>query len=350
MNFWTSDTIAAVCNGAWLVPPYASAFCGLSTDTRHIRPGQVFLALRGESHDAHRFLAQAAAAGAAALIIDNEAAFFTAALPAHVGVLKVADTGTSLLSLAAAYRATLARTRVVAVCGSNGKTTTTRLIEQALRSTLRGTASIKSFNNAVGVPLTILRARPDDDFLICEVGTNAPGEIAQLAAVVRPDIAVITSIGREHLEGLHDLAGVAREESSVLRFLAPGGRAVVTADSADLAGLLRCAGPERPCPPAAITRFGLAPDSDLRATDIRAIDDGGAVGIEFAINGGTRVRLPLPRAQRLQRPRGLRRRAQFGIDEDRIIGSLAAAAGGDAHAGRPRAHRPGPGPNPERRL
>ncbi|MBX3405453.1 MAG: UDP-N-acetylmuramoyl-tripeptide--D-alanyl-D-alanine ligase [Phycisphaeraceae bacterium] len=330
MNFWTPDHLAAACNGAWLVPPHASTFSDLSTDTRHIRPGQIFLALRGENHDAHRFLAQAAAAGAAALVIDDEAAFRAATLPAHVGVLKVGDTGTSLLSLAAAYRATLSRTRVVAVCGSNGKTTTTRLIEQALRITLRGTASIKSFNNAVGVPLTILRARPDDDFLVCEVGTNAPGEIAQLAAVVRPDIAVITSIGREHLEGLHDLAGVAREESSVLRFLTHGGSAIITADSPELAEMLRSGDWPQRCPPAAITRFGIAPDADLRATDLRAIDDGGTVGIEFAINGGARVRLPLPGAHNACNALAAYAVArQFGIDEDRIIGALADAAGAE---------------------
>lgn len=330
MNFHTPDNFAAACNGAWIVPPRAPAFAGLSTDTRHIGPGQAFLALRGENHDAHRFLAQAVSAGAAALIIDDEAALRAAQIPAHVGVLKVADTGRALLALGAAYRATLTRTRVIAVCGSNGKTTTTRLIEQALRTTFRGTASIKSFNNAVGVPLTILRAAPDDEFLVCEIGTNAPGEIDALAAVVRPDIAVITSIGREHLEGLGDLEGVAREEASVLRHLAPGGCAIVTADSPELADLLRADGRTRPAPPASILRFGFAPGADLRPTDLRATDDGGRIGIEFTINGGPRVRLPLPGAHNACNAlAAIAVARRLGIGDERTIGALADAAGAE---------------------
>lgn len=333
MNFWTPDNLAAACNGRWLVRPAASSFAGLSTDTRAIAPGQVFLALRGENHDAHRFLAQAAAAGAAALVVEDEAAAVAAALPAHVGVLKVADTGAALLRLAAAYRAMLPGTRVIAVCGSNGKTTTTRLIEQALRTTFRGTASIKSFNNAVGVPLTILRAQPSDHFLLCEVGTNAPGEIAQLAAVVRPDIAVITSIGREHLEGLGDLAGVAREEAAVLRFITPGGRAIVTADSPELAELLgRTDSMPSPSlhPPALITRFGRAADADLRPTDIRTLDEGGAIGIEFAINGGPRIRLPLPGEHNaLNAVAAFAVARAMGVEEGRVLEALSGAAGAD---------------------
>lgn len=328
MNVWTPDNLGAACDGAWLARPAAREFAGLSTDTRAIGPGQVFLALRGENHDAHRFLARAAAAGAAAVVVHDETALGAAGLAAGVGVLKVDDTGRALLRLAAAHRDSLTRTRVVAVCGSNGKTTTTRLTEQALRTTLRGTASIKSFNNAVGVPLTILRAKPDDDFLICEVGTNAPGEIAQLAAVVRPDVAVITSIGREHLEGLGDLAGVAREEGAVLRFLAPGGHAVVTADSPELADLLRSDRP--PVRPAATTRFGLSPEADLRATDIRTIDDAGKVGIEFAINGGPRVRLPLPGVHNACNALAAFAVARlFGIAERRVIDAFATAAGAE---------------------
>lgn len=340
MNFWTPDNLAAACNGVWLARPEAPTFIGLSTDTRAIRPGQVFLALRGENHDAHRFLSQAAGAGAAALVVQDEDAVVAAALPAHVGVLKVDDTGAALLRLAAAYRAMLSGTRVIAVCGSNGKTTTTRLIEQALRTTFRGTASIKSFNNAVGVPLTILRAQPSDQFLLCEVGTNAPGEIAQLAAVVRPDIAVITSIGREHLEGLGDLAGVAREEAAVLRFITPGGRAIVTGDSPELAELLRgfesrpaqlSAHP--PTPPTAklsITRFGRAADADLRPTDVQTVDEGGAIGIEFAINSGPRIRLPMPGEHNaLNAVAAFAVARAMGIEEGRILEALSGAAGAD---------------------
>ena len=114
-----------------------------------------------------------------------------------------------------------------AVTGSAGKTTTTRLIAAALSGGgLTGTHPAKSFNNAIGVPLTILNAREGDDFLVCEVGTSAPGEIDALARIVRPDIAVITSIGRAHCEFLGSVEGVAREKSALLRHLRPGPRSL----------------------------------------------------------------------------------------------------------------------------
>lgn len=237
------------------LPALHAPMTGVSTDTRTLKPGNIFFALKGDRFDGHRFLIDAAKSGASALVIDDESALSDELLaragggarteiagkpPGGFGVLKVADTGRALLRLAQAYRQSLSRTRVVAVCGSNGKTTTTRLIEHLLRSAgLRGTASPKSFNNAVGVPLTVLSAKSTDQFLVCEVGTNAPGEIAILAEVLKPDIAVITSIGREHLEGLGDLAGVAKEEASILWSLNPKGVAVLPSDSPELTQAVR---------------------------------------------------------------------------------------------------------------
>lgn len=273
MSFFTPDNLRASTAGVWVhrvpeiqlppdrpadlpLPPLHAPMTGVSTDTRTLKPGNIYFALRGERFDGHAFLAQAAAAGASALVIDDESAL-TDEIAARAsgrgrtqgdqpvtlngfGVLKVADTGKALLKFAQAYRLSLTRTRVIAVCGSNGKTTTTRLIEHLLRSAgIRGTASPKSFNNAVGVPLTVLSAKPADQFLLCEVGTNAPGEIGVLADVLRPDIAVITSIGREHLEGLGDLAGVAKEEASILWSLNPKGVAVLPSDSPELAHAIR---------------------------------------------------------------------------------------------------------------
>lgn len=272
MSFLNPENLRASTAGVWVhrvpemalpadrpadlpLPPLHAPMTGVSTDTRTLAPGNVFVAIRGERFDGHAFLEQAVNAGASVLVIDDESAM-TPALAARAaglsggsarggssggfGVLKVADTGKALLRLAQAYRQTLTRTRVIAVCGSNGKTTTTRLIEHLLKAAgQRGTASPKSFNNAVGVPLTILSAKPSDQFLICEVGTNAPGEIGVLADVVRPDIAVITSIGREHLEGFGDVAGVAKEEASILWALNPKGVAVLPSDSPELATAIR---------------------------------------------------------------------------------------------------------------
>jgi len=277
MTFWTLENIKGVLGGTWLARPEASRprppMEGVSTDTRSIRPGQVFFALRGERIDGHAYLPQAIAAGSPLLVIDSGEAL----AGAHA-VLKVPETGAALLRLAQAYRRTLETTRVIAVAGSNGKTTTVRLIHGVLSRRLRGTASIKSYNNAVGVPLTILGARRGDQYLVCEVGTNAPGEIAQLASVIEPDIGVITSIGREHLEGLGSLHGVAAEEASLFASLRAGGVAIVNADALLLREIMR---PGAWPNVGSIVRFGFAQDADLRVT--RAVQD--ADGVGFSING-----------------------------------------------------------------
>jgi len=120
---------------------------------------------------------------------------------------------------------------VIAVVGSNGKTTTRHLIHAVLSSKLKGTQSPKNFNNHLGVPLTMLGARPGDRFLVAEVGTNHPGEIDALGKLLQPDAAVITSIGREHIEFFVDLQGVAEEEAAIIPHLSPGGALFIEADA-----------------------------------------------------------------------------------------------------------------------
>lgn len=273
----TVEQVRAACPApVWLArptdtQPSAVNLTALTIDSRAIEPGQVFLALKGDRFDGHDFLTQAAGAGAALLIIDRDlpaarlaelsAAAENSGRKGGLWVLRVQDTRKALGRIAAAWRTLLGAggAKVIAVCGSNGKTTTVRLIDAVLGATLSGVASEKSFNNDIGVPLTLLRARPGHQYIICEVGTNHPGEIAALGSLCSPDIAVITSIGREHLEFLGDLAGVAREEAAILTALRPGGVGIVTADSPHLRDLLKPA-------PSAIT-FGQAPDADLRLTD-----------------------------------------------------------------------------------
>ncbi len=251
--FWTPDNLARITQGRWLTPPMEAMahLDGLGTDTRSLRRGQVFLALRGENHDAHDLLQAAVDAGAAMLIVDDQKRA-TAVLVkgvGGVGTLLVTDTLVALQTLAMAYRDHLRalKTTVIAVVGSNGKTTTRHLIHTVLSATLQGSQSPKSFNNHIGVPLTLLAAgdglRPAgsggaepgatsgrDAFVVVEVGTNHPGEITALGAIVRPDIVVMTSIGHEHMEFFGSLQGVAREEASILRHLAPDGLAVVPGD------------------------------------------------------------------------------------------------------------------------
>lgn len=206
-SYWTYERVArALGTGPRMQTPLG----GVSTDTRHITRGDLFVALRGDTFDAHDFLGVARDNGAAALVVSDATKAIGLGLPVYV----VPDTLVALGQLATAWRRAWGRT-VIAVAGSNGKTSTKELIKAALRNSLDVHATAGNFNNLVGVPLTLLAIPSHAQVAVVEVGTNSPGEIARLRAIVEPDMAVMTSIGEEHLEGLGDLDGVLREESAV---------------------------------------------------------------------------------------------------------------------------------------
>jgi len=204
MSFWTVERVAAALGHG---PSVGRPLSGITTDTRALTPGSCFVALRGERFDAHDYLAQAVAAGAAALVVED--ATRTAGL--GVPVFTVEDTHVALADLARYRRLAWARP-VVAVGGSNGKTSTKELLKAVLGSRLRVHATTGNLNNRVGVPLTLLALDDAADVALIEVGTNQPGEIAFLRDVARPDVAVVTTVQEEHLEGFGDLAGVMAEE------------------------------------------------------------------------------------------------------------------------------------------
>lgn len=213
MMHWTLDRLAQALRSELqpLARPAGSVALGnVSTDTRSLSRGDTFVALRGERFDGHDFLAQAVAAGAAALVVDDPARTVGAGVP----VLAVRDTTRALGALGAWWRATWGGT-VVAVAGSNGKTTTRELIRAALGSSLDVYATTGNLNNQVGVPLTLLRLPLNAAVAVVEVGTSVPGEVDLLRRIVSPDVAVVTSIGEEHLEGLGSLEGVLHEEAAI---------------------------------------------------------------------------------------------------------------------------------------
>jgi len=327
-GFWEAESIKAVSRGRWVVHlPAGAMIQGASIDSRSCKPGHVFFALRGERTDGHLFLESAADAGAALAIVDRVESIPAGALKVlgdRCGVLAVADVAAALLTLGSAYRKTLTGTTVISVGGSNGKTTTTRLIESALSTSLRGTASPKSFNNSIGVPLTLLNAAPGDRFVVCEVGTNAPGEIAALGKVVRPDVAVLTSIGREHLEGLGDLAGVAREEAAMLGFLSPGGLAVMNADTPHLAQIGR---PLVSASGASCVTYGESESADVRMVRIMS----GESGVSVRLSGfAPEIRVALLGRHNAWNAAGAAIVARrLGIADEAIAQGLARARGPD---------------------
>ncbi len=220
---WTPQWVQRVTKGHWLTtePDATTKLTGICIDSRAIKPGQVFLAVKGANFDGHDYIDAAFKQNAALVIIDREEAASNIDAP---GVLLVDNTIDALQQLAADYRKHLkqAGCTVIAVAGSNGKTTTRHLIHTVLASTLKGTQSPKSFNNHIGVPLTLLGASLDDDYLVAEVGTNHPGEIDSLGKILLPDAAVITCIGNEHMEYFIDLDGVAKEEAAITQYLPDG--------------------------------------------------------------------------------------------------------------------------------
>jgi UDP-N-acetylmuramoyl-tripeptide--D-alanyl-D-alanine ligase len=189
------------------LPRGATSFARVWTDTRTIEPGDLFLALVGERFDAHDFLADAKGKGAIGVVVSRTDATRNLGIP----VYEVRDTLVALGALGT-YRRRAWGGPVVGVVGTNGKTSTKELIKAALGSTLRVHATAGNLNNLIGVPLTLLAVPDAADVAVVEMGTNQPGEVARLRAIVEPDITAVTSIAEEHLEGLGDLAGVMREE------------------------------------------------------------------------------------------------------------------------------------------
>jgi len=195
------------------------------TDTRTLRPGDLFVALRGERFDGNDWLAQARAAGAVGAVAERGLA------AAGLAGVEVPDARAALAELAQRWRARF-NLPLIAVTGSNGKTTVTQLIAAMLRAAA-GEAALATegnFNNEIGVPLTLLRLRPTHRLAVLELGMNHPGEIATLAALAQPTVALVNNAQREHQEFMPGVEAVARENGSVLAVLPPDGVAVFPAD------------------------------------------------------------------------------------------------------------------------
>jgi UDP-N-acetylmuramoyl-tripeptide--D-alanyl-D-alanine ligase len=210
-GFWTLDRLAdALKEHAPASLPRGSAqVTGITTDTRKIGKGNVFLALKGDRFDGHDYLRDAVRDGAAAVVVSRVPKLGVLGVP----VYEVRDTLVALGALASYWRQAWGKT-VIGVAGSNGKTSTKDLLRAALSRTYSVHATTGNLNNRVGVPLTLLALQPDADVAVIELGTSLPGEVAILRDIARPDIALVTSIAEEHLEGLGDLSGVLREEAA----------------------------------------------------------------------------------------------------------------------------------------
>jgi UDP-N-acetylmuramoyl-tripeptide--D-alanyl-D-alanine ligase len=191
-------------------------------DSRKVTSGSVFFAIKGENHDGHDYLKQVFDSGAACAVISDH----SKNIP-DKPVIFVADTITALGRLAKYVRQNSSY-KVVAITGSAGKTSTKNMVSHVLKSKFRCYSSPKSFNNNIGVPLTVFEAPNDTEILVSELGSNHPGEIEYLTKIIEPDIAIVTSVLPAHLEGFGSLENIKEEKSSIAKGLKPGGRFFVT--------------------------------------------------------------------------------------------------------------------------
>lgn len=266
-------TVAQVVGGRLFEAGGGLEISRVVTDSRDVGPGDLFVCLRGDRFDGHDYASAALQAGATAVVCDHELA--------HIPHVLVEDTLGALGALGHNNRVSArehSAPTVIAITGTNGKTGTKDLTAAALASQRRTVASPHSYNNAIGVPLTLLQIEADTHAVVVEAGTNAVGEIAELAAQIEPEIGVITNCHPGHLAGLGDLEGVREEKGSLLDGLVGQAVAVLNRDDPSYDELAARA-------PGAVLSFGLDPRADLRAEQVRCDLD----GTRFVVDG----RLPV---------------------------------------------------------
>ncbi len=219
--------VADACAGEILRGSAEIQLQDVCTDSRRAKPGDLFFAIQGERFDGHDFLPEVAAKGVAAVIVERKK--IPGTLP-KCAVLVVDNARTAFGKLAAEYRKGFTLP-MVAVGGSNGKTTTKELLASVLSQKLKTLSSEASFNNDIGVPTTLLRLDKSHQAAVLEAGTNHPGELAPLVTMIRPKFGIITNIGREHLEFFGDVEGVAQEEGRLAELLPAEGKLFVNGDN-----------------------------------------------------------------------------------------------------------------------
>jgi UDP-N-acetylmuramoyl-tripeptide--D-alanyl-D-alanine ligase len=286
-------------------------------DSRQTEAGDVFFALAGERFDAHNFVGEVARRGVGVVVAEP------AKLPKEFhgcAVIAVDNTRAALGRLAARYRCDFTLP-IIAVGGSNGKTTTKELIASVLRQKRAIVWSEASFNNDIGVPLSLLKLERSHQAAVLEVGTNHPGELAPLLHMMGPQFGVITNIGREHLEFFGDLAGVAREEGMVAEALPPDGALFINGDNEWTESIVRrCR--------ARVVRVGLGQTNDWVASKIRVGDAGVtfcARGPRPALNGDYRIKL-LGKHQVANALFALALGAELGLEREAIAHGLEICA------------------------
>ena len=273
--FTVHDLVRAT-QGALVSGDLGVPVAGISIDSRSLGVGEAFFAIKGHRLDGHAYLGEAAGRGAACLVVHE----LVDDVPPNVPLVLVQDTTKALGRLAAWHRAKFS-IPVAAVTGSNGKTTTKELIAAILATRWNTLKPAGSFNNQWGLPLTLLGLTPEHGALVVELGTNQPGEIAELAALARPTVGVVTVVAAVHTEFLGSLDGVREEKAGLVRALGADGVAVLNADDTRVASM-------KADTRARVLTYGTAARADVRA--VGEVSDG-RDGLRFTVEHGGRHQL-----------------------------------------------------------
>ena len=308
MRFSTSELAAHL--GGELVGPDVTVL-GASIDSRTIEHGQLYVPIVA-ARDGHAFIPDALAAGAAA--------YLTAEAPAGATAIAVDDTATALLDLGALAHDRMAG-NIIGITGSVGKTTTKDLLSRCLASAFTTAASDRSFNNELGLPLTLLNAPDDAQWVVLEMGARGVGHIARLALVARPDVGIVTSVAMAHVEYFGDLDGVARAKSELVEALPESGVAVLNFDDPRV----RRMGSVSACP---VLGYAVEADAEVRAHDVTLDRD---LRARFRLRspwGEADVRLALHGVQQVPNALAAAAAALWcGVPLDGVVAALGAVAG-----------------------
>ncbi|MEY2579965.1 MAG: UDP-N-acetylmuramoyl-tripeptide--D-alanyl-D-alanine ligase [Verrucomicrobiota bacterium] len=292
--------IAKLAGGSISADDTSALVSRISTDSRTLRDGDLFVPLRGDNFDGHKFIEQAAERGAAGAMVEEA---WKGKTPRGFALIRVADTLVGYQTLAANYRASLPL-KVIAITGSNGKTSTKDFVAATLAKKFRVTKTEGNFNNHVGLPQTMLAANREDEIAVWEIGMNHPGEIAALAKLAAPDVAIITNIGIAHIEFMGSQEAIAEEKGALAEAVAATGTLILNADDAfseEIAKRTR----------AKVLLAGIE-NGAVRATDISQH----STGSEFTILEGAhrcRAQLPVPGIHMVQN-------AMLAIAAGRVFG------------------------------
>ena len=232
-------------------------FTGVTTDSRTVKPGELFVALKGGNFDGHDYCVKAAELGAAGVVVSHD----VEGLPAGVSVFKVEDTLLAYQQLAHAYRLKQQGLKVFAITGSNGKTSTKDLLAACLGAKYKVVKTQGNFNNEIGLPKTLLSIQPDTDIAVVEMGMRGLGQIAELCRIAEPDSGLITNVGETHMELLGSMENIGKAKSEIVVDLPSDGFAVLNGDNEYV---LAAAGKTK----AQVVYFGLGENCDYRGSDI----------------------------------------------------------------------------------